>query len=174
MGRFRLNSCANSLIALALVVGTQSSAATDDAIKVQLDAAKTGPRAVEPLTQKSIVRDYRGAWNSMAAALESNSAQPLAGPFTGEARQWLGQSVSSQQKSGLSRRYSDQNHKVEAIFYAPEGDVIELHDTADYQLQILDRGKVIHEERVTAHYVVLMTPSADRWTVRLLQSVPQF
>ncbi len=173
MRRFRFNSSA-SLLALVLVVGTHVSAVTDDAIKIQFDTAKTGPRAVEPLTQKSILRDYRGAWNSMAAALESNSLDPLAGPFIGEARKWLGESVSSQQKSGLSRRYADQNHRVQAVFYAPEGDVIELHDTAEYQLQILDQGKVIHEERVTAHYVVLMTPSADRWTVRLLQSVPQF
>jgi hypothetical protein len=24
------------------------------------------------------------------------------------------------------------------------------------------------------HYVVLMTPAADRWTIRQLQAVPQF
>jgi hypothetical protein len=179
MRRYGFIPCSSSLLAFTLLAGALVSGplswATDDTdIKVQFEAGKAGPRAVEPLTEKSILRDYRGAWKSMAAALENNSVEPLGGPFTVEARQWLGQSVISQQKSGLSQRYTDQNHKVQAIFYAPEGDVIELHDTADYQLQILDQGKVIHEERVTAHYVVLMTPSADRWTVRLLQSVPQF
>jgi hypothetical protein len=129
---------------------------------------------VENLTQSIIVRDYRSAWNSMARALDANSLEPLDGPFTGEAKQWLWQSVMSQQKSGLSRRYVDQSHKLEAVFYAPEGDVLELHDTADYQLQILDQGKVVHEEHVTARYVVLMTPSADHWMVRTLQSVQQF
>lgn len=169
------NLLAFTLLAAALASGPRAWATDDIAnIKVQFEAAKAGPRAVEPLTEKSILRDYRGAWSNMAAALETNSVDPLGSAFTGEARQWLGQSVASQQKSGLSQRYAEQNHKVQAVFYAPEGDVIELHDTADYQLQILDQGKVIHEERVTAHYVVLMTPSADRWTVRLLQSVPQF
>jgi hemin uptake protein HemP len=98
----------------------------------------------------------------------------LEGAFAGEAKQWLRQTVSSQQRSGLSQRYVDQNHKVQAVFYAPEGDVIELHDTAEYQLQILDAGKLIHEERVVVHYIVLMTPAADRWVIRHLQAVPQF
>jgi hypothetical protein len=98
----------------------------------------------------------------------------LNGPFTGEAKTGLWQSVVSQQRSGLGRRYADQTHHLDAVFYAPEGDAIELHDTAEYQLQFLDKGKVIHEEYVVAHYVVLMTPSADRWLVRYLQAVPQF
>ena len=162
------------LAALFFLALTHFSVGADGGPKMQLDAKKAGPRVVESLTQNAIVRDYRTAWNNMAHALESNSVGPLDGPFTGEAKTWLWQSVMSQQKIGLSRRYVDQNHKVEAVFYAPEGDVIELHDTADFQLQILDTGKVVQEEHVTAHYVVLMTPSADRWLVRHLQSVQQF
>jgi hypothetical protein len=171
--RFRAALIAGSLLPVSLLL-SQASLAADDGAKVQLDAKKAGPRAVENLTQSIIVRDYRSAWNSMARALDANSLEPLDGPFTGEAKQWLWQSVMSQQKSGLSRRYVDQSHKLEAVFYAPEGDVLELHDTADYQLQILDQGKVVHEEHVTARYVVLMTPSADHWMVRTLQSVQQF
>jgi hypothetical protein len=171
--RFRAALIAGSLLSVPLLL-SQASLAADDSAKVQLDAKKAGPRAVENLTQSIIVRDYRSAWNSMARALDANSLEPLDGPFTGEAKQWLWQSVMSQQKSGLSRRYVDQSHKLEAVFYAPEGDVLELHDTADYQLQILDQGKVVHEEHVTARYVVLMTPSADHWMVRTLQSVQQF
>jgi hypothetical protein len=63
---------------------------------------------------------------------------------------------------------------VEAVFYAPEGDVMELHDTAEYQLQLLDGSKVIHDENEVMHYVVLMTPAADRWVVRQLQAVQRF
>jgi hypothetical protein len=162
-----------ALISLPLLL-SQRSLAADDAAGVQLEARKAGPRTVENLTQNIIVRDYRTAWNSMARALDANLLEPLDGPFTGDAKLWLWQSVMSQQKSGLSRRYLDQNHKVEAVFYAPEGDVLELHDTADYRLQILDQGKVVNEEHVTAHFVVLMTPSADHWMVRNLQSVRQF
>ena len=63
---------------------------------------------------------------------------------------------------------------MEAAFYAPEGDMIELHDTAEYDLQILDGDKTIHSEHAVVHYVVLMTPGADRWVVRQLQAVPAF
>jgi 2-keto-3-deoxy-L-rhamnonate aldolase RhmA len=63
---------------------------------------------------------------------------------------------------------------VDAVFYAPEGDVIELHDTAEYDYQILDGSKSIHSEHAVVHYVVLMTPGADRWVVRQLQAVQHF
>ena len=148
--------------------------AADDTAQVELNVTKAGPRAVENLTERGILRDYRFAWLSMAQALDLNTADPLDGPFAGDAKKWLQETVSSQQRTGLSQRYLNQNHKLEAVFYAPEGDVMELHDTADYQLQISDGGKLIHDEHVVIHYVVLMTPAADRWVVRQLQAVPQF
>jgi hypothetical protein len=148
--------------------------AADTGVQVQLDTQKAGPRAVESLTERGILRDYRFAWTSMSQALESNTFDPLAGAFSGQAMQWLRRTVASQQKSALSQRYLDQTHKLEAVFYAPEGDVMELHDTAQYQLQIRDGDTVIHDEHVVVHYVVLMTPGADRWVVRQLQAVPQF
>jgi hypothetical protein len=148
--------------------------AADAAVQVQLDTKKAGPRAVESLTERGILRDYRFAWTSMAQALEFNTLDPLEGAFSGDAKQWLRQTVASQRQSGLSQRYLDQNHQLEAVFYAPEGDVMELHDTAQYQLQIRDGDRTIHDERVVVHYVVLMTPGADRWVIRQLQAVPQF
>src|SRR5580658_114602 len=108
--------------------------AADTGVQVQLDTQKAGPRAVESLTERGILRDYRFAWTSMAQALQFNTFDPLEGPFSGEAKRWLRQTVTSQQQSGLSHRYTDQNHRVEAVFYSPEGDVVELHDTAQYHL----------------------------------------
>lgn len=150
------------------------SAFAADSAQVHLDVTKAGPRAVESLTERGVLRDYRFAWTSLAQALEFNTVDPLEGPFAGEAKKWLAQTVAEQQHSGLSQRYLDQKHQLEAVFYAPEGDVMELHDTAEYQLQISDGGKLIHEEHVVLHFVVLMTPAADRWVVRQLQAVPQF
>jgi hypothetical protein len=149
-------------------------AADNSAARVQLDASKAAPRAIESQTEQVILRDYRFAWTSLAQALEFNTLDPLEGPLVGAAKKWLTDTVNGQQRTGLSSRYLDQNHKLQAVFYAPEGDVIELHDTADYVLQVFDGGKSIHDERVTVHYVVLMTPSADRWVIRQLQAVPQF
>jgi hypothetical protein len=144
-----------------------------DSPRVTLDASKTTPRAVEPLTERSIVRDYKFAWMNLAEALQSNSVSPLNGLFVGDASSQVHEEVINQQRSGLSSRYLNQSHKLEAVFYAPEGDVIELHDTAEYDLEILDGPKTIHSEHATVHYVVLMTPGADRWVIRQLQSVPQ-
>jgi hypothetical protein len=164
---------AGLLVALVLVTSLTLSAA-ETPVQVQLNASKAGPRAVESLTERGILRDYRFAWTSLAQALEFNTLSPLDGPFSGAAKQSLRQTVASQQKSGLSQRYLDQTHQLDAVFYAPEGDVMELHDTAQYHLQIRDGDKTVHDERATIHYVVLMTPGADRWVVRQLQAVPQF
>jgi hypothetical protein len=171
----RLHRVARAVAVFALLVASSLFAyAADPAVQVELDSQKASPRAVESLTERGILRDYRFAWTSMAQALEFNTLDPLEGPFAGDAKQWLRDTVVSQQKSGLSQRYSGQNHKLEAVFYAPEGDVMELHDTAEYQLQISDGGKVIQDEHVVLHFIVLMTPAADRWVIRQLQAVPQF
>jgi hypothetical protein len=160
-------------MALSIALISASSFAADSP-QVTLDASKTAPRAVEPLTERSILRDYKFAWTNLAEALESNSLSPLNGLFVGDASTLLNEEVISQQRSGLSSHYRNQSHKLEAVFYAPEGDVIELHDIAEYDLEILDGTKTIHSEHAVVHYIVLMTPGADRWVIRQLQSVPQF
>src|ERR1700739_4467158 len=150
------------------------SAPADPAPEVTLNATNVGPRAIEPLTQRSILRDYKFGWANLAQAFESNSTGALSGLFAGTASKWLDEAVNSQIRAGLTSRYLNQHHKLDAVFYAPEGDLIELHDTAEYDYQILDGSKTIHSEHTLVHYVVLMTPGADRWVIRQLQSVPQF
>jgi len=130
-----------------------------------------GPRQIEELTGKSIPRDYALAWQTMAQALENNRTDVLDGYFTGFEKDELTQRVKSQIKSGLHTRYQDRGHKLEAIFYAPAGDAMELRDRAQLDMQVLDGGKVIYEEPVIVEYVVIMTPGADRWLVRQLQAV---
>jgi hypothetical protein len=160
-------------IFVLLLSSSVYSYAGDAAVQVQLDSTKAGPRAVESLTEQGIIRDYRLAWTNMSRALEFDNLDPLNGSFVGEARQWLRRTITNQ-TPGLSQKYVEQNHKLEAVFYAPEGDAIELHDTAQYRLQLFDGGKLVDDEPMVVHYVVLMTPSADRWMVRQLQAVPEF
>ena len=150
------------------------SLAADSALHVTLNTSKATPRQVEPLTERAVLRDYKFAWTNLTQALESNSTAPLNGLFEATADKWLKDAVQSQRHNGLTSRYQNQNHKVDAVFYSPEGDVIELHDTAEYDLEILDGGKSIHNEHAVVHYVVLMIPGAERWVVRQLQAVPQF
>ncbi|MFZ0734027.1 MAG: hypothetical protein WAM79_17025 [Candidatus Sulfotelmatobacter sp.] len=161
-------------VAATLFAFTTTLKAADSVPQVTLDAAKAGPRAVEPLTERSLVRDYKLAWMNLSHALESNSTAPLSGLFEGTAKAWLTSAVNKQQQSGLTSRYLNQTHKLEAVFYAPEGDVMELHDTAEYDLQVSDGSNAIHNEHAIVRYVVLMTPGADRWVVRQLQAVPKF
>ena len=161
------------LSALVACAGSVALAA-DDAPQVTLNVSKASPRNVESLTERALLRDYKFAWANLAQALQSNSTEPVNGLFAGNANTWLKEAVSNQRRSGLSSRYSNQSHKVEAVFYAPEGDVIELHDVAEYDYQVLDGNKTIHSEHATVRYVVLMTPGADRWVVRQIQAVQQF
>jgi hypothetical protein len=107
----------------------------------------------------------------MEQALNENRADLLDGYFTGIAKQDLGERVKSQSKSGLHTRYQDRGHKLDAIFYAPAGDALELRDRAQFDLQVLDGDKVIYEEPVDVEYIVLMTPGADRWMVRQMQAM---
>ena len=145
---------------------------SDTSPRVSLDVSKVTPRTVESLTERAITRDYKFAWTSLSHALEANTTTPLNGLFAGAANTWLRELVTSQRRNGVTSRYLNQSHKVEASFYAPEGDVIELHDTAEYDLKILDGTKTLHSEHAIVHYVVLMTPGADRWVVRQIQAVP--
>ena len=169
----RLN-CPGMLMAAVLICLTPYVFGADSGPTVELNATKAAPRALEPLTQRSIVRDYRFAWANLAQALQSNSTSSLKGLFAGTASEWLSNEVKSQIKARLSSQYLNQTHKLEAVFYAPEGDLVELHDTAEYDLAISDGSKTIHSEHAIVHYVVLMTPGADRWIVRQLQAVPTF
>ena len=155
------------VIAAFAVLGLRASAAPD--VHVEFKADNIGPREIEDLTSKSVPRDYAYAWQSMEQALDENRADLLDAYFTGWAKQELTSRVQSQAKSGLHTRFVDRGHNVEAIFYAPAGDAMQLHDRAQVDLQILDGSKVVFDEPANLTYVVLMTPGADRWLVRQLQ-----
>ena len=138
--------------------------------RVNFNAENVGPRSIEDLTGKSVPRDYALAWQTMEQAVSQNRPGLLDAYFTGAARQDLTQRVQSQMKSGLTTRYTDRGHKLEAIFYSPAGDAMELRDLAELDVQVLDGNKVIYEEPINAEFIVLMTPGADRWLVRQLQA----
>jgi hypothetical protein len=148
-----------------------AAAAKDSGPRVDLTAGDTGPREVEDTTQKAIVRDYAAAWKTMAMALASNRSDTLDSSFVGIARDQLAARIGDQKKNGLRTRITDRGHKLEAIFYSPEGSALELRDATQVQLETLDGETVLHSEQVTLHYITLMTVAEDHWKVRLLQEV---
>jgi len=137
---------------------------------VQLNVANVAPRQLEESTQQSVVRDYAAAWKGLSTALASNSLAPLNENFIGFALDKLTQRVKDQKQNGITTRIIDRGHKVEAVFYSPDGSAIELKDTATLETQVLDGGSVIHSDQAQVHYYAVLTGAEDRWKVRVLES----
>lgn len=139
---------------------------------VEITAAR-GPRDIEDLTRQKILHDYAAAWQTLAAGLDQNRAGLLNDYFTGFAKDEFTRTIKQQAGNGIHRHYVDHGHKLEAVFYSPDGGVMQLRDSAEYEIQVFDGSKLLHSESVTAKFLVLMTPAADRWMVRLLQDLPE-
>jgi hypothetical protein len=118
------------------------------------------------------VRDYAVAWKALATALSENRAQALDAGFVGDARNKLGSRIEEQQRTGLSARYVDRGHKLEALFYSPDGSAMQLRDTAQLEVQVFDGGQLVSSQELTQNYLVVMTVGEGRWKVRVLQEVP--
>ena len=162
------------LLSLATILAFSLTSFAADAPRVEFDTSHIGPRQMEDVTGQHIPRDWARAWKTLEIAFAQNRPDLLGRYFTGFAQKKLAAAITAQQQSGLHTRYIDHGHKLAAYFYSPDGGSIELHDTADLEIQVLDGNDLIHTEHVTMRYVGLMTPAADHWEVRLLQAVPSF
>jgi Cu/Ag efflux pump CusA len=161
-----------ALGALALPPAINTYAAAPPS--VSLDVRNAGPRQVEDTTERAVSRDYAVAWQAMAEALKQNRTDVLGANFIGNANEKLVATIEDQRKNGLHQEIVDRGHQVDAIFYSPEGSAMELHDTAQVQLQLMDGNKVVHSQDATIHYVVLLTAAENSWKVRVLEAVPSF
>src|SRR5437868_8157657 len=170
------NLCLSAALvaAVALACPYRTAWAGNALPQVQLNADSIAPRPIEELTGRNITRDYAYAWQTLAAALDQNRPQLLERYFTGFAKEKFLRAIADQKKSELRVRYVDQGHKVNAFFYSPNGDAMQLRDNAQLEIQVFDGSKMIHQEQVSLHYLVIMTPAADRWVVRSLEAVPNF
>src|SRR5271167_2499159 len=106
MGRIQSGQLAK-VIALALIslFAPRYSTGADSTPQVILNTTKAGPRSVESLTERALLRDYKFAWVNLEQALESNSTAPLSGLFAGTASAWLNEAVAGQGRSGVTSRY---------------------------------------------------------------------
>jgi hypothetical protein len=158
--------------AIALIAHSLVHAAS--APSISLNVQNTAPRQVEETTEKSVARDYAAAWKAMADALDRNRTDVLAAGFVGTAEDKLKAAIEAQRQTGLHQQIVDKAHSVDVVFYSPEGSAMELHDTVQLQLQVMDGSKVLHSEDATVHYVALLTAAENSWKVRLLEAVPSF
>src|ERR1041385_7742151 len=133
--RYSLLALSFGLLLCAVAVVHLGVAADTELPHVEFNADNIGPRQIEDLTGKSVPRDYGFAWQTMEQALNENRPGLLDGYFAGTAKQDLGDRVRSQNRSEIRTRYQDRGHKLEAIFYAPAGDAMQLRDRAQFDLQ---------------------------------------
>jgi hypothetical protein len=129
-----------------------------------------GPRRLEKQTETAVIRDYLQAWRSVSGAFEQNRVDLLDRDFTGIAKEKLADTIREQARLGIHTRYRDTAHDVRLVFYSPEGLSIQLVDTVEYDVQILDVQKVQTTQHVRARYVAVLTPTEVRWKVRIFQA----
>jgi hypothetical protein len=147
-------------------------ASDQPAVRVEL-ANSVGPRTLEKQTETAVIRDYLQAWRSLSGALEQNRADLLDADFIGTAKEKLADTVREQAKLGIQTRYRDGAHDIQLVFYSPEGLSIQLVDTVEYDVQILDHEKLQATQHVRARYVAVLTPTEVQWKVRIFQAEPE-
>lgn len=131
------------------------------------------PRPLNEETRSAAVRDYMESWQKMNEALGQNRVDLLDADFVGTARDRLANTIRDQATLGISTRYQDRSHKIQILFYSPEGSSIEFADTAEYEVQVIDHGKQLTSHSEDARFIVVLTPSEVRWRVRVFQAVPE-
>jgi hypothetical protein len=136
-------------------------------------ADSVGPRALEKQTETAVIRDYLQAWRSLSGALEQNREDLLSADFVGTAKEKLANTVREQAKLGMQTRYRDGAHDIQIVFYSPEGLSIQLVDTVEYDVQILDHEQIQATQHVRARYVAVLTPTEVQWKVRVFQAEPE-
>jgi len=132
-----------------------------------------GPRQLQEQTKNAAVRDYLAAWQTLHAALTQNRADLLSADFVGDAKDKLSETVQQQVTAGIRTQYTDRSHDLQIVFYSPEGLSLELTDKVEYDVQVFDHDKPITTQRMSARYIVVMTPAEVRWRVRVFEAVPE-
>jgi len=158
------------LLCLALAMSPCTGLAQ---VAVHLEPADLhGSRPVSEQTSAAVIRDYLQSWQSLRSAMEQNRADLLEPSFVGMARDKFAETVQQQAVLGIRTKYQDSSHDIQIIFYSPEGLSMELTDKVDYDVEVIDHDHIKTKQRISARYVVVMTPAEVRWRVRVLQGAP--
>jgi hypothetical protein len=113
------------------------------------------------------------SWQSLNAAFEHNRASLLEPAFVGIAKDKLTEAIQQQAALGIRTHYTDRAHNIHIVFFSPEGLSIELFDTVDYDVQLIDNDRVKTTQHVRARYLIIVTPAELRWRVRVFQAEPE-
>lgn len=158
-----------TLFTYALVASSAALCAAQADVRVEPSHLQ-GPRALEEQTTAAVIRDYMRAWQAVNAAFERNNPALLDRDFIGTAHDKLADAIHQQAAAGLHTRYRDKSHDIQIVFYSPEGLSIELTDTVQYDVDVLDQDKVQTTQQISSRYIVVLTPAEVRWRVRVFQA----
>jgi len=167
-----IDSRLKDLVAATVLLAAATGAWAQNQPHVSLDAEKLGPRPIEQLTGTNIVRSYALAWRDLANALSQNRPELLNEQFIGFAKDQFRERISAQSHSGLHVEIRDQGHRLKAVFYSLDGGIMQLIDDAQIETKVFDGRNLIYSDNAPRRYLVLMTPGADRWYIRSMQSQP--
>lgn len=144
-----------------------------DAPSVYVDpAVPQTPRPMERQTKEAVVRDYLQSWKALQSAFEQNRTDLLNADFVGGALKTLDNTIRAQSALGITTRYDGLSHRLQIVYYSPEGLSIELIDTVSYTVRVFDHGRPIAKRQEHARYIVVMTPSQVRWRTRIFEANP--
>jgi len=172
--RFAILLAGLALVISALTPLVRRAFAAENGPSVTLKSDGVQPRELEDTTEKAIQRDYSASWKAIESGLGNNDANALDAGVVGYAHDQYAAAIASQTKAGVKVRYTDRGHQVEAVFYSPDGSAMQLRDTAKFTREVLDGDKVLSHDDITAHYVVIMAVTEDRWKLRSIEEVPNF
>jgi hypothetical protein len=162
----------SSLVLCVIFLAVPSIGRAQATVRVE-QASLQGPRPLPEQTGTAAIHDYLQSWQSLSAAFEQNRTDLLDPAFVGTARDKLAQTIQQQATLGISTRYQDRSHDLQIVFYSPDGMSIELIDKVEYDVQLLDHDKVKTTQRLTARYLIVVTPAEVRWRVRVFQADPE-
>jgi hypothetical protein len=151
------------------MLATVAQAAAQADVRIQKPMLQ-GPRELQEQTQNAVIRNYLDAWQTLHSAFDQNRAELLDQAFLGIARDKLAATIQQQMATGVHTRYQDKTHQIQIVFYSPEGLSVELTDTVEYDIQVLDHDKVLTTQHAHARYVAVLTPTEVRWRVRVFQA----
>ncbi len=132
-----------------------------------------GSRQLESLTATSVVRDYLQSWKAFRAALDRNAPRLLDQAFVGTARTKLSDTIAEQNKLGIHTHYVDRAHRLQIVFYSPDGLSIQLVDHVTYDEQVMQGNTVLAMQPIHARCLVVLTPSQTSWQVRIFQATAE-
>jgi hypothetical protein len=156
------------LILCSVFSAVSGTGAAQTAVRVEPTNLQS-PRPLQEQTSTAAIRDYLQSWKSLRVAFEQNRAGLLDPDFVGTAREKLTRTIQEQAALGIRTSYQDRAHDLHIAFYSPEGISMELTDKVEYDVQVFDHDKVQTTQRISANYLVILTPDEVRWRVRIFQ-----